>query len=163
MVIDLSITNPGYFGPLGWERGIWFAWCRCSKGWGCSCCNILPPSSFAQKLMVWPEVSWSLQSLQGMVQLYYDKYIAKPLRLPTVRLGTFLGWGVGKYYCGMDHGMDKTHTIILFQGPSTFRLRAVCGLQQLLSSTSIACGFLNVTGFRKSTFKCIRHYSIYCI
>ena len=24
--------------------------------------------------------------LQGMVQLYYDKYIAKPLRLPTVRL-----------------------------------------------------------------------------
>lgn len=23
---------------------------------------------------------------QGMVQLYYDKYIAKPLRLPTVRL-----------------------------------------------------------------------------
>ena len=25
-------------------------------------------------------------SNQGMVQLYYDKYIAKPLRLPAVRL-----------------------------------------------------------------------------
>lgn len=49
----------------------------------------------------------------------------------------------------MDPGIHKTHTIILFQGPST----------------SIARGFSNITGFRKSvsTFICIRHYSIYIL
>ena len=77
----------------------------------------------------------SFMKFQGMVQLYYDKYIAKPLRLPTVRLGILINlksqWlgsclGCcmapllqGKYSCGMD----TTHTIILFQEPSTFRFQ----------------------------------------
>lgn len=53
-----------------------------------------------------------------MVQLYYDKYIAKPLRLPTVRLGTFFlksQW-VGVLF-GVLYGPLIAREVLLWDGP----------------------------------------------